>query len=53
MDAAVPCQKEIHTGNRKLAAEVTASHKVPKTIHGCVVESHESTRQQVELSLYE
>ena len=30
MDAAMPCKKETRTGNRKLAAEVIASHKVPK-----------------------
>ena len=51
VDAAMPCTKKIHTSNRKLASEVTASHKVPKTIHGCFVESHESTRQRVEPSL--
>ena len=51
MDAAMPRKKEIHTSNRKLAAEVTASHKVPKTVYGCTVESHESTRQRVEPSL--
>ena len=45
MDTATPCKKEIHTNNRKLAAEVTASHMVPKNIYGCIVESHESTRQ--------
>ena len=49
----MPCKKEIHTSNRKLAAEVTASHKVPKTIYGCKVESHESTWQGVEPSLLE
>ena len=48
VDAAMPCRKEIHTSNRKLAAEVSESHKVPKTIYGCIVESHESTRQRVE-----
>ena len=47
-DAALPCKKDIHTGDRKLAAEVTASHNFPKTIFGCTVESHESTRQRVE-----
>ena len=51
VDAAMPCKKETHTSNRKLAAEVTASHKVPKTVYGFVVESHESTRQRVEPSL--
>ena len=50
VDAAMPCKKEIHTSNRNLAAEVTASHKVPKTMV-FVVESHESTRQRVEPSL--
>ena len=49
---AQPCRakKEIHTSHRKLAAEVTVSHKVPKTIYGGVVEFHESTRQRVEPS---
>ena len=28
-----------------------ASQKIPNTIHGCIVESHESTRQRVESSL--
>ena len=51
VDAAMPGKKETHTSNRKLAAEVTASHKVPKTIYGLTVESHESTRQRVEPSL--
>ena len=46
-----PCRaKRRFTSNRKLAAEVTASHnhKVPKTIYRWRVESHESTRQRVE-----
>ena len=51
MDAAMPCKKEIHTRNRELAPDVTASHKVPKTIYGCMVDFHESTRQRVEPSL--
>ena len=42
-EAAVPCQKEIHTGNKKLAAEVTTSHKVPKTIHGGIPRIHKAT----------
>ena len=48
-----PCRakKETHTSNRKLAAEENASHKIPKPIYGCKVESHESTRQRVESPL--
>ena len=46
-----PCRaKKGFTSNRKLVAEATASHKVPKTIYGCTVETHESTRQRVEPS---
>ena len=36
--------------HHKLAAELNASHKVPKTTYGCMVESNESTRQRVEPS---
>ena len=44
VDAAMPCKKEIHS-----STELKASHKVPKTTYGCIVESNESTRQRVEL----
>ena len=33
-----------------MVAELNASHKVPKTKYGCIVEAHESTRQRVEPS---
>ena len=49
--AAMPFKKEIHFSTRKLVAELNASHKVPKTKYGCIVESHESSRQRVESSL--
>ena len=48
MAAAIPGKKEIHSGTRKLVAEVTSSHKVPKTKYGWKVESRESTSQRVE-----
>ena len=51
MDAAMPCKTETHSSTKKLAAELNASQKVPKTNNGCIVESHESPRQRVELSL--
>ena len=41
MAAAVLCKKTARTSNSKVGAEVIASQKVPKTIHGCKVESHE------------
>ena len=48
---AMPWKKETRTCNRKLAADLTASHNFPKTVYGCTVESHESTRQRVQPSL--
>ena len=51
VDAAMPCKRRFNSSTRKLAAELNASHKVPKTKYGCIVESHESTRQRVEPSL--
>ena len=42
MYAAMPCEEEVDSGTRKLGAELNASHKVPMTIYGCIVES---TRQ--------
>ena len=50
MAGAMPCKKKARTSNTKVAAEVIASQKVPKTIYGCTVDSHESTRQRVEPS---
>ena len=42
-----PCRaKKTRTSDRQLAADQNASHKVPKTIYVCKVESHESTRQR-------
>ena len=53
MAAAMPCKKEIHSGTRKLGAELNASHTVPKTTRGCIVAFHGYTRQRVEPSLLE
>ena len=39
--AAMPSKKNARTSNTKVAADVLASQKVPKTIHGCIVESCE------------
>ena len=51
-------QQSCHTEGKlglvttKMAAiQEIASQKIPKTIYGCKVESHESTRQRVEHSL--
>ena len=51
MTASMPYKKKDRTSNTKVAAEVIASQKIPKTIRGCTVKPHESTRQRVELSL--
>ena len=51
MAAAMPRKRKARTSNTKVAAEEIASPNVPKTIYGCIVESHESTRQQVKDSL--
>ena len=43
---------EAQTCTTKVVAEhEIASHKISKTIYGCTVEPHESTRQRVESSL--
>ena len=50
MAPAMPCKRSPN-GITKVAAKVEiASEKIPQTIHGCIVESHESTRQRVESS---
>ena len=49
-----PCRakRKAHTSTTKVAAKQEfASQKVSRTIYGCIVESHESTRQRVESSL--
>ena len=40
MEAAMHCKKEIHSSTRKLVAELSASHKVPKTKYRCMVRPH-------------
>ena len=50
MAAAISCKKESSDLHQEGGQEI-ASHKVPKTIYGRNVESHESTRQQVPSSL--
>ena len=53
MAAAMPCKRMIHTSTTKVAAkQEIASQKIPKTIYGWKVESHESTRQRVESALH-
>ena len=50
----MPCKKESSDehGTTKVAAkQEIASQKIPKKIYGCIVESHESSRQRVESSL--
>ena len=47
--ADMPCTRMVHTSTTKVAAkQEIASQKILKTMCGCVVESHESTRQRVE-----
>ena len=42
----IPCKRTARTSTTKVAAkQEIASQKVSKTICGCMVESHESTRQ--------
>ena len=49
---AMPCKRKAQTSTTKVAAEQEiASQKIPRTMYGCKVESHESTRQRVESSL--
>ena len=49
--AAMTCKRKVRTSTTKVAAkQEIASQKIPKTISGCMVESHESTRQRVESS---
>ena len=45
-----PCRAKMtaRTGARK---QEIASQKIPNSVHGCFVESHESTKQRVESSL--
>ena len=48
----MPCKRMVHTGTTKVVAkQEVASQKIPKTIYGCIVESHESTGQRMESSV--
>ena len=50
--AVPPCKRKAQTSTTKVVAkQEVASGKIPKTIYGCMVESHESTRQRVDSSL--
>ena len=49
MAPAVPCKRKAQTGTTKVVAkQEIASQKNPKIIYGCIVESHETTRQRVQ-----
>ena len=51
MAPAMPCIRIAQTSTTKVVAKQEfAPHKVPKTSYGCIVESHEATRQRVESS---
>ena len=41
--------KELQIASRKCKSEI-ASEKIPKTVHDCIVEAHESTRQRFQSS---
>ena len=47
---AMPCKMSPNGITNVVAKVDTASEKTPKTVHECMVESHESTRQRVESS---
>ena len=52
MAPAVPSNRMVHTSITKVVAkQEIALKRFPKTIYGCTVESHESTRQRVESSV--
>ena len=52
MAPAMPCKRMVRASTTKVVAkQEIACQKIPKTIHGCVAESHESTRQRVESSV--
>ena len=49
--AVMPCERRAPNGITNVFAQSgIASEKTPKTIYGCAVESHDSTRQRVESS---
>ena len=47
---AMPGKRSPKGITKACAMSEIASEKTPKTVHGCIVESHESTRQRVETS---
>ena len=48
----MPCKRMVHGGITKVfAKQDNASKKIPRTIYGCIVESHESRRPRVESSV--
>ena len=52
MTATMPCERMVHASTTKVPAKQdSASQKIPRTIYGCMVESHECPRQRVESSL--
>ena len=44
-------EQKLHQHHKKAGAKLKASEEAPKTKYACIVESHESTRQRVELSV--
>ena len=47
----MPCKRKAQTCATKVVAkQEIASKKIPETIYGCIVESHDSTRQRVKSS---
>ena len=50
VDAAMPCKRSPIDITIVVAKVEIASEKMPKTVHECIVESHESTWQRVEPS---
>ena len=47
---AMPCKRAPNDITKVVAKLEIASEEIPKTVHECIVESHESTRQRVESS---
>ena len=52
-EAPVHCKSEqkLHQAHKKTGAKLKASEEVPQTKYACIVESLESARQRVELSV--
>ena len=51
MAATMPCKRKAQTRTTKVVAkQEIASKKIPTTINGCIVESHDSTRQRAKSS---